>query len=241
MIKYILLFACCTFLFSPIAIAENSKSIYFCTRDLDAVSSFSIENENNLGDHFFAVHKNIDNPYNAELRHCFMAYATKLAEDEDNSYLNVESALGYGSEDSASRAKEGGVFPEPIIAKATVSCVPVFEEADLSKTNKKKMHEIWTMVYGSMFNEAESEEYNITGHNCCTVAYKATMDIEGHLERINKDSFNIKGMGIVWGQTFAALSGFSSSSLSSYPAIVEYSKIIFEDYVEVDSDENRLF
>lgn len=228
-------FVCCMFLFSTFAIAGN-EGIYFCTKDLDAMKAVSVENENNLGTSHFAVHNNLNNPYNTGLRHCFIVHATKIGEDKTSLYLKVENALGYGSPDFALRAKTGGVYPEPIIKNATVSCVPVFEESDL-KGQEEEIFDVWMKAYSSMYKKSKKFEYNTIGHNCCTVAYKAIKDIGGHLERINEKSFNMRGMGIVWGQTFSNIAGIFSSSSSSFPVIVEASKKMFSSSAGSSSPE----
>ncbi len=224
-------FACCLSLFSPFALAEE-QGVYFCTKDLDAMSSFSETNGNNIHEGNFIVYDDLNNPHNTKLRHCFMILATKIGEEHGNLYLSRDAAFGYGSVDYVLRAKAGVVYDEPYIPRATVSCVPVFEKGDLVEINNKDMFDVWLSVQRSMHDEQEKSEYNTIGHNCCTVAYQAVKDINGHLERIDATSFNLNGMGILWGQTLGTITSYVSSSSSSSPIIVRANRKLFDSSSE---------
>ena len=180
------------------AFGKNNHGIYFCTKDVDGLTSIAQPNENNKGFEDLAAYTGLDNEMHTFARHCFMVFAKKIEENEKILKLKTINTYGYGSSGDNSYGKEGLAAPERDVKNRPVSCVLILDEADLK--DGEKIHYKWADVVEIMDNEVVNPisnkqiNYNLIGHNCCTVAYKAVIGIGGHIENIDPTSFNMYGL-----------------------------------------------
>lgn len=213
--KFLYVFTLCMFLSPLFASGDdgNEKSIYFCTKDIDALQSIAAENKDNDGFKNLIVYKKLNNELHAFLRHCFFVFAKKISDNNDGTLtLKVMETYGYGSDNFDTASKGGRAYPEADVEKKVVSCVPIIKNTDLT-TESGDIYDKWAGVLRAMDKETDNP-YNTFGHNCCTVAYGVVKNIKGNLEQIDPSTFNLYGVGIIWGQTLGYITDLTSSSSS---------------------------
>jgi hypothetical protein len=210
-----------------ISFAKDDKSIYFCTKDIDAVQSSPASSTGNNKENDGNVHMNVYFPLENDkhnvlnLRHCFMLFGTEVKNENSKVSLKDVTTYGYGvpNPNPSQYSKGGGTYIEKGLEQKVVSCVPVLQKSKMREN--ENIYDKWGKVLETMDREAKESLYNTAGHNCCSVAYKAVEAIAGDLSKIDPGNFNLYGLGIVWGATIGAitdnigLSLHSSSLLSS--------------------------
>lgn len=202
---------------------EEEQAIYFCTKDINSAQFSLMKNpwpEKNYGKGaFLKIITKIDNNFQTNYRHCFMMLATKNGEDENGEivYLNKEATRGYGGDGSNSAwsgiVTRGAAYEEQDLDRIPISCVPILEINDIQK-DSCNMYCKWGKLMETMKHRSRTD-YHAMRHNCCTVAYGTTIDIGGHVERVDPKEFNIYGMGIIWGEKPSYVVDITSSFISS--------------------------
>lgn len=210
---------------------DDNRSVYFCTKDLDALRSVAKENKENIGTtkDEYCVHKEISNNVNLKFRHCFLLLAQKIKVNDKFYYLKTDQApFGYGSEESGLLTpKRGTARAEEIEPGTTIACAPVLDKKDIKGklfdgADEEDMFYWWTKIQNLMNKDAKTADYDTFKHNCCTVAFDAIKKVDGHLERINFSNFN-EGYGTINRDglsllEFLGLSGKVSSEISKASA-----------------------
>jgi hypothetical protein len=214
---YLLAASCSALLSTTAARGATEKDIFFCTKDLDALQSSpasitgsNLDNPGTIDDMqaYFPLENDAHTIFN--LRHCFVAFAKVEKKVDQILRLTQVNTYGYGANPNpAEYQKTGDAYREVGLDKKVVSCVPVFESA---KLQPGEIYDKWSSVMRIMDEETDAAHYNTIGHNCCSVAYHAVEKSGGNLSAVDPSCFNLKGMGIIWGQTIGNITDYLTVS-----------------------------
>jgi hypothetical protein len=239
--KILCVFALYLFLLPSFAAAtgnddnEDRRAIYFCTSDVERLHSITAEQKKDvdMSDYVndpavISVYEGLNNNKHTFLRHCFFLLAEKMSSDANTITLKSSASLGYGSYGYGSMGtllnKHETYGKEEGLKNKTLSCVPVVEKNDLglisSKSGKniEDVYDAWSVILRIMDTVTGTKKYNVFGHNCCTAAYDILVKLVGYDEAtklVNPSEFNLRGLGILWGQWVGAVTE-STASIYQY-------------------------
>lgn len=157
-------------------------------------------------------------------KHCFFMHGevangeAKIDREGETINLRIIDTIGYGSVGHLEREGVVGGENKEVMSNSKISCVPVVKKIDIqnkSTTNfdgsqrEFTTYDVWAQIVSLMeasttAKSKDKKKYGGCNNNCCTIAYNVLVNMLGNNkdkanELIQPTSFNMYGMGIVWG------------------------------------------
>ncbi|MBN9564711.1 MAG: hypothetical protein J0G29_01240 [Alphaproteobacteria bacterium] len=195
-----LLFIACCFTEVVAQDIEEMRQMSFCTKNLD-VSRSTGNDVPAAGSIVNRVHMDayasLDDRSGSlvDARHCFLAFGTVSRLDRERVRLSNFMTIGYGELPEQFRRpgqRTGTIYQEQWSGGEVVACVSIMSETT------EKLAVVFGQITTSMLNAANKNDYSVTDHNCCTVAYNAATYVGANLTAVDPGSFNFRGLGVVW-------------------------------------------
>jgi len=206
--------------------SSSSEPSSICS-SLSSSSSKSANNNLKQGEYDLPVKVGLSDcsDWFRSLKHCFFMHgevsgskAKKADGKGDTINLRIIDTIGYGSVGRLEREGVVGGENKEVMANSKISCVPVVKKIDIQNKTTTNLdgsqrefttYDVWAQIVSLMeasttAKSKDKKKYGGCNNNCCTIAYNVLVSMLGNNkdkanELIQPTSFNMYGLGIVWG------------------------------------------